>query len=239
MSKFIKEIDIPYYECDNEGILFPSSILKFLSEVAILHNEFNLSKQADNSGWMLNKWRLKIGEYPKGKDRITIETWVSKVDRFYVTREFRIYLRDIEIARASSLWIYMDINKRRPIRIKDSDLDPNSIIEDFNFDGFSRLDFDISNGENDTFFKLRRSDIDTNQHVNNVKYFDWILESIDENFYRENSLEEVEIEYKKELKYPEKVRIKLEGNLKNVKHIVTCQSQINVLSRTSWNKKNN
>ena len=94
MIKYNEKIKIPYYDTDRNHKLKPITILKYLGEISIVHN----SKSADinkmeslNFAWMLNRWKVRIDRYPDVKEKITIETWSSGVDRFYATREFLIY----------------------------------------------------------------------------------------------------------------------------------------------------
>jgi len=62
---------------------------------------------------------------------------------------------------------------------------------------FSSMDFDFKpNVAKD--FSVRRSDIDTNNHVNNKRYINWILETLPQNIYDNYMMESLDILYKKE-----------------------------------------
>lgn len=205
MAKYKKTFEIRYYEADKNKKATPLSILSYLGETSGAHTDsidFKLDKDKSlNYGWMLNRWRVEINRYPKVGERITIETWSSGVDRFYATREFIIYDEsNNEICRASTLWILVNMMKKRPIRIPDEFSQAMEPIDEKNFEEFYQF---RNNMEIEDYidFHVRRSDIDSNNHVNNTKYISWIVETIPEEIYENFYLYEFEIQYKKETKY--------------------------------------
>ena len=150
---------------------------------------------------MLNRWRVRIERYPSVGEKIKIETWISKIEKFYANREFIIYdEKDLEIGRASTLWIFIDLTKKKPIRITSEFYDGTQIIDMRAFEDFYKFDKDIEI-DNYIDFHIRRSDIDYNNHVNNTKYLSWMMESIPEEIYENYVLNEFEILYKKEILY--------------------------------------
>ena len=50
-------------------------------------------------------------------------------------------------------------------------------------------------------FRVRYLDIDSNQHVNNSKYFDWIINTLDFDFLKIYKVKRVQIKYEKEVEY--------------------------------------
>lgn len=205
MTKYNKEFKIPYYESDKYAKITPLSLLEYLGETSVSHNDdlgFDIERlKSLNYGWMLNRWRVRIDRYPSVGEKIKIETWISKIEKFYANREFIIYdEKDLEIGRASTLWIFIDMTKKKPIRITSEFYDGTKIIDSKAFDDFYKFDKDIEI-DNYIDFHIRRSDIDYNNHVNNTKYLSWMIEAIPENIYENYILNEFEILYKKETLY--------------------------------------
>lgn len=205
MTKYNKEFEIPYYESDKHGKITPLSLLEYLGEISVSHNDFlgfDIERlKSLNYGWMLNRWRVGVDRYPGVGEKIRIETWISKIEKFYANREFIIYdKKDIEIGRASTLWIFIDMTKKKPIRITSEFYDGTKIIDVKAFDDFYKFGKDI---EIDDYvdFHIRRSDIDYNNHVNNTKYLSWMIEAVPEEIYKNYILNEFEILYKKETLY--------------------------------------
>lgn len=203
IKRFSKEFEIHYYEVNKLQEATPITILNYLEDSAISNSAsvgygVNELKEID-AGWVLNRWYLKMDRYPKLGEKIIIETWPSSFERFYGNREFLIM--DVEgkiIGRAASIWIYFNIAKRRPMRIP---------VELGNAYGgeqskalsepFTYLDFDFAPDAVEEF-QVKRSDIDTNDHVNNKKYIDWIMESVPQEIYDNYKVVSLEIMYKKE-----------------------------------------
>lgn len=203
--RFSKTFDVHYYEIDKYQEATPVSILNYLEETAICHSEavgHGIGKLLEKDmGWILNRWKVNMVRYPKWNEKIRIETWPSSFERFYANREFRIFDDGgKEIGKASSLWIFINIVKKRPQRI------PCEIGEAYGvetariFDSFHDFKDAAHRGEGIDFY-VRRSDIDTNNHVNNTKYLEWMLESLPEEAQRNFILRDFEILYKKETTY--------------------------------------
>jgi medium-chain acyl-[acyl-carrier-protein] hydrolase len=211
-NTYKKEFEVRYSEVDNKQKITLVSLLKYMEEVAIGHSEsigFGINKLKDlGLAWILNKWNVEIDRYPSLDERIVLETWSSGFDKFYGTREFCI--RDVEgniICRASSLWILLNIERRRPARItEDIEIAYRSsfqrIMEIENYD-FKQ----VENYEDKREFDVRRRDIDTNNHVNNAVYVEWIVEAISEEIYENYLLVKLEIVYKKETAYGSSINV--------------------------------
>lgn len=241
---FIEEYKVPYYDSNIRGYASPESLLAYMGELATLHSDHvgldigNLRK--NNYGWMLHRWKVKINDYPLARDLIRIKTWASDFRKFYANREFKILDKDNrELVRASSVWIFLDMIRKRPIRVNDNiielyGIESGQIFEDF-YD--FNLEFDSKEGLE---FRVRKSDIDYNNHVNNVKYFQWMLEVLPKYIDEGYILKEFEILYKKEVGFGSLIKSSYSKKENNdqliVLHKVEEQGQIRAYGRTIWKK---
>lgn len=206
MSGFQKEYEVLYFQTGQNKEATPVSILHFLEDIAISHSEsvgLGIDRLLEERmGWVLNRWYVTMERYPKLGEKILLETWPSKFERFYANREFSI--RDTQgngLGKASSLWIFLNLDKKRPQRI------PSHFEEVYGVtaktaiaDPFNELPT-MTAVDGSTRFHVRRSDIDTNRHVNNTRYVEWMIEGIPEDLAREYQLTELEVIYKKETRY--------------------------------------
>ena len=248
MEKYYKEFIIPYYDCNKTGEIKIVSLLEYLVETSSLHSDYlGLGFKeliVNNYGWILSRWKLKIYNYPKAQEKIKISTWTSNFNKFYANREFSVYDENNNLlVKASTLWVFMDTNRKRPIRIPLDLYNNYKIIENKNFKEF--LNFTNKfNSDSAMDFRVRKNDIDYNNHVNNAKYINWILELIPLKVDEAYILEELDIFYKKEIKYDSMISSEISrGNLINGKleyyHEIYNKDVMNLTTnaRTIWRKK--
>lgn len=248
MGKFKKEFCIPFYDSNKFGNLSPVSIIRYLGETSEAHSEhqnIGLDElRKNNYGWILYRWKVKIDYYPSVKDKIIIETWTSSFYKFYAYREFLIYDSNMkEIGRARTLWIFIDTEKKRPIRIPKEFNGIYDILDERVFEGFWDLQDEIEISYT-LDFHVRKSDIDYNQHVNNSNYLEWITETISEEIEEEHFLSEFEILYKNETLYGETISSQRDEGTHDGDTIIFNHKIVNkedkkerTIARTIWKKR--
>jgi acyl-ACP thioesterase len=221
---FIKDYIVEFNDMDRYGELSSLALMYYMEETAFYHIEENYGYKKmlnDNKAWILNKWRVKMDKYPNYSEKFKIKTWGSYYKGFRAGRDFIIFDDNDEIlGKISSLWIYLDINAKRPRRI------PKEIIdlyydgnEDKNFNEFS--DFEKENKyEFSSKIKIRRSDIDVYNHVNNKVFVEWLEESVDDKIYSKYKLKEFELNYLKE--------INLIDNFAEIKSNIVNEEDLNI-----------
>lgn len=148
--------------------------------------------------WVLTKIKFKIISTPKKYQMVIVKTWPLKPNRLNYRREYSIENENGErLVVGSSEWVVIDSEKRK--FVSDPDLYPIK-------DGFNdELIFEEKLGRNGDFeisgtpYVINPSfcDLDINNHVNNTKYANYVLDAInpDENL----ELKVFQIEYKKEV----------------------------------------
>ena len=243
--KFTEEFKVPYYDTNIDGFATAQSLLAYMGEVATLHSDdvgLNIENlRKNNYGWMLNRWKVRINDYPAARDSVYVKTWASNFRKFYANREFSILDKhENELVSASSVWIFLDMIKKRPLRVTEDIINLYGVKGNMLFEEF--YDFNIPfKTERGLDFRVRKSDIDYNNHVNNVKYFQWMLESIPNCIDDEYLLKEFEIYYKKEVGLGSLINSSYsEINNKDrviLHHKIEEDSQIRAFGRTIWEKR--
>lgn len=181
---FEKKFELGFFEMNKFGEASPATVLTLLEETAaehcyaINHGLYDLIKQ--NIGWVLVSGVMQIDRYPKYRECITIRTWLSDYSTIKGTRENIIYDQQGKIiGRAKGLWVFYDILRKRPIRIFDEIKTKWSYNneESINYNIKEKITaLDTANYKKE--FKVRKHDVDMNQHVSNIMYLKWVLESI-------------------------------------------------------------
>lgn len=187
------------YEIDAGGRLSIPAIFNLLQDAASNH-AFELGVAisqllADNYTWVLSRIALKMTGYPAWRDTIQIATWPSGVQRVFALRDFDIRQNNRTIGSCVSAWIIIDAANRKPIR-------PTSFVEQLKplekkhvmENPLTKLPR-FQGAEIEHLFRVRYSDLDINQHVNNVSYIEWVLENIQSIEKNHRCLADLEINF--------------------------------------------
>jgi medium-chain acyl-[acyl-carrier-protein] hydrolase len=136
---------------------------------------------SSNLLWVLSRFYIEIEEYPKWTDRVTVETWPKGFDRLLALRDFELKNSSGKIcARATSGWIMVDSESKRP---RKADTFPELLAAinsrpavDRRFGKLAPISGTVKESE-ETEKTILHGDIDLNNHVNNVKYIEWIVDN--------------------------------------------------------------
>ncbi|WP_434799327.1 acyl-[acyl-carrier-protein] thioesterase [Terrisporobacter vanillatitrophus] len=207
------------------------AILAIMEDVSGLHSNYVgyglFQVETKRVGWMILDWKLKIIKRPKYNDKVIAETWSRGVKRIYAYRDFQI--KDEEgnvIAVATSRWILVDIDRRRPLRITEDianlyETEADKKVFEEEMEDVKYEDYIFKKD-----YYIQRRDIDINEHMHNLSYLDMAYEILPDEVYKNKVFHNVRIVYKKEIVYGEKVECYyLE---QDNKYVVTAKSNDNI-----------
>lgn len=232
MSIFTYNYRVKYSDISRNNKLTLKSLVAFLQEAAGAHSEqagFGVNNIPEtHRTWLLLNWKVKMIFHPHINEMLTINTWPRTMDKFYSYRDFEVFdSKNNLVAIASSKWIFVDTETKRIKKITPEVSEAYGGPVDKNvFETPFSDKIEIPNNLKLNFnYTIQRRDIDTNGHVNNLHYIDFALETLDEEIYAQNEFNNLEIEYKKEIKYKEKINCYY--SLKDDKHIITIKNEDN------------
>lgn len=184
---FDKQFELRYFEMNELGIATPAIMLALLEETAAEHcysidySLFDLFEK--NIGWVLFSGGLQMDRYPNYKEKITIRTWLSSYSTIKGYRENLILDEQQNIiGRAKGLWVFFDIEKRRPTPIFTDIKEKWSLFNESSIELNIKQKIEaVDQADYTGKFKVNRFDTDMNKHVNNIRYLQWVIESIPEN----------------------------------------------------------
>lgn len=184
ITLFSNKFKVRISELDSQGRVRLPALIEYLQETAASHAALlkfhNSDMMGYNLGWVLSKLYLELNSLiEQPGDSITVESWASGTNRIFANRDFRLLAASgEEIGRAASSWLVIDLNSRKltrsPTLFKEIEKIKRSPIITHNFATLPRPekhDFEKS-------FSAGYNQLDINQHVNNVRYVEWILETI-------------------------------------------------------------
>lgn len=203
------------------------ALLKIMEDVSGFHSASIgygvFAVESKRKAWMLLDWKMKVIKRPKYNDEIKAQTWSRGGDRLYAYRDFQIIDKEGNvIAIATSRWIFVDIDRRRPVRLTSELIDlyesePDKKVFDEDLEDIKCEDY-IFKKE----YYIQRRDIDINEHMHNLCYLDMAYEILPEDIYKTKVFDNVRIIYKKEIIYGEIVECYY--TVKDDKYIITAKT---------------
>jgi acyl-ACP thioesterase len=209
---FEKEFPIRYHELDCNGLLRPVSLLNCVQDAGGLHSaQLGVSiRDLRQRGltWVLSRVHLVVERYPHSDDVIRVCTWPSTREGLFSCREFEMRDKHDEIfSRATSSWAVLNLSTRRPVKLQECLPEYPLIDRRAVDDDFATLP-QFPDAPDDSFrelpFRVRRSDQDSNRHVNNTVYTDWALEAVPDEVAACH-LESLEVSFRAEVLYGDSV----------------------------------
>ena len=191
---------ISFFGGKNKNLANLVSIYNFMQESAENHIDalgFGVDVLKQNShAWILSKLALKIIDFPICKTQLNIKTWMSRITKVHAFRDFIITdVNNHKIAEAKSSWLCIDFKKKMLVnpglyvsdivlntKEKTKRVEISEIRKLYNFDYFNKI-------------IIQNSSPDINGYVNKVNYIQWLLGYIRLNFFNENMIQEIEINF--------------------------------------------
>ncbi|WVZ62758.1 hypothetical protein U9M48_012464 [Paspalum notatum var. saurae] len=211
------------YEIGPDRTATMETLMNLLQETALNHvmcsglagDGFGATRQMSLRKliWVVTRINIQVDKYSRWGDVVEIDTWVASSGKNGMRRDWIIRDRNTKnmIARGTSNWVMMNRETRRLSKIPEEVrqevlpfyLDRSIIIA---------ADADATTGGARKIEKLtdstaehirsglapRWSDMDVNQHVNNVKYIGWILESVPLDVLEDYHLTSITLDYRRE-----------------------------------------
>jgi acyl-ACP thioesterase len=204
-QSFKESHKISHYESDFNNLIRISSIFNYMQEAA--------SNHADSLGfgyedlkrrkvfWVLSRVKILMHRYLSGGEEIVIETWPREINRLFANRDFKFYLGKNEcIGVATTAWLVIDSSSFRPQR-------PDIFMESLHkFNIAPALPEQLDKIAEPSEKLLRNeivagyNDLDVNNHVNNVKYVEYILGCLSDRLLANKRIASMQINFLNETK---------------------------------------
>lgn len=188
---FILPLAVRSYEVTSTGHVSAATIFRYLEHVATLASAdrgFDSRWYVDRgAAWVVREMRVRFGRLPGIADELRMATWVSEFRRVQAQREYAVWLAGSGrlVARASARWAYVDRERGLPLRIPPEILGSISVLGH----AMPASSWPQSSGaapiEQATLSLTARGyESDTQQHINNCVYVDWLDEALRRSYVR-------------------------------------------------------
>jgi acyl-ACP thioesterase len=240
---FTKEFELRYFEMNKYGMASPATILTLLEETAADHcyaigySLYSLERR--NIGWVLISGSINMNRYPKYKETIKIQTWLSKYSLIKGYRENVIFDNaGYVIGKAKGIWAFYDIQNRRPAPVFEEIKTRWGIDPKVSTEIDTSLIIPAMDDSPEREFDVYRSDVDSNKHVNNIRYFHWLIESLPDEVLDGYLLETINAKFYSEAKYGEKIQVYVDSDLEKNTFMHTMKSKYDnklfAAAHTKW-----
>lgn len=236
VKKFEREYIIRSYECDKNNRLRLVTLMNIFQDMADSNAEqmgLGLTFCREHGlAWVGSNYKIVIEQLPQLHEKIKIVTWPAVEKKLGAIRDFMVVNEKGEtIIRATSQWILINFTKKRPVSLRDNIPDYNAIDERILAEEFNEKMTDLERIDCKAEFVARFDDIDINNHVNNAVYPLWASESVEKDFRENHMVQEVEIAFKKECHWGEKVLVETQISGSHTLHSIKSLTDERELAR--------
>ncbi|GKT02793.1 acyl-[acyl-carrier-protein] thioesterase [Furfurilactobacillus sp. WILCCON 0119] len=203
---------IEYYETDLTG----QTTLAMLINMLVLtsydqadHFGVGTDYMLENGqGWVIAQYEIDVTRLPRDHERVTLATEATSNNRYFAYRQF--FMRDEAgelLVHVKSICVVMDQAARKMVAI------PAAAIAPYESDEVKRIprlarptSIDEQMAVISQPYQVRYFDLDTNHHVNNAHYFDWMMDPLGEDFLTTHALAHVAIRFENEVRYGHEIK---------------------------------
>ncbi len=207
-----EQFKIASYQMDVKGNATLTSLAGIFQEIAGNHaheNGFGFKQMIKNGQiWVLTRLKIEIQKFPVWGQEIDVSTWIVNREKFFSRRDFQIHNSNNELlVSASSGWMLLDVQSKRPKLVDEIEMDIPMISDKLAVnDELLKIEA-LKSAETKTDYIVRFSDLDVNNHVNNVKYIRILLDSYSYNWRKAKTPSSFEINYLAEAAYDDYLEI--------------------------------
>ncbi len=170
-----------------------AGIVQYLQDCTLAHSESvgrGLAHVAETKrAWFLSGWQIEVIRFPVYQENVTVRTWPHDFKRMYGYRNFDIL--DSEgnrIVCTNSIWIFMDLAKMCPTKPTEEDMKGYELSDALEMNyaprKINQMTEEYRVNADYPEIVVRRSFLDSNNHVNNGRYVSEALDLIDKSDVR-------------------------------------------------------
>jgi acyl-ACP thioesterase len=158
--------------------------------------------------WVLSWAKFEFIDFPRFMDEIKIQTWGKKQFKIYSVRDYLLFnSKDEIICKGTSAWVLLDSKSLRPKILPKLFPDIKMLDSKNALSDLPQKIIPPAQSEVVYSTQIRYSDIDLNQHANNAKYVERMLDCFDQEFHNEHTLKSLTVSFSSETKYGDQIQL--------------------------------
>ncbi|WP_353989324.1 acyl-ACP thioesterase domain-containing protein [Pediococcus argentinicus] len=208
-KKFTEKHRITYYEGDQTG----KATIPMLMNIMILASEdqseaLNVGSDVVDPtglGWVVTQYVINVKRLPSIDEIVEVGTEAVNHNDYFCQRDFWISDENgEEIVRVTSIFVLMNRTTRKMSKLLPEVIGPYESEPVKRIVRLPKVAATDSEPIFDQKYAVRYFDIDANHHVNNARYFEWMLNTVDDQWLTEEFPVMINIRYHREVQ-PEQI----------------------------------
>lgn len=227
------------FDLDANGRLSLTALIRHLQEVADLHVEPLRLRLADvrrdGRQWLMTDFTVELDRAVEAGEPFVVETFVAAGGKgVRAPRDWRV--RDAagaEIGRAKSTWVLLDRESKRPVALAPGTFEPEEPVE---LRHPREAHAPLEPEARETGVTVGWADLDLNDHANHVRYFEWMIGTLPEEWVRGGQVRHFDIRFQREapLGMTLRARASLDAGGVARHEMVDAAGQVYARGRSRW-----
>jgi medium-chain acyl-[acyl-carrier-protein] hydrolase len=232
--------EIAYYECDiNQNMTMPELISVAVKVSSDQSDALGIGTDDINKTgitWVIVETHVDITRFPKLGEVVTFSTEATSFNKFFCYRDF--WVKDAagrELVKISMSFVLMDLIKRKITTVSEELMAPFESRITKKIKRWPKIERIAEADEKP--YRVRFFDLDSNKHVNNAKYFYWMIDSLDYDFLTKYEVKTVTIKFDKEIEYGHLINSRVEvlpGGEPETRHEIMLGAELCCEANITW-----
>lgn len=212
-----KDCEIHFGFIDNRGISRPSCFFELAQDVATLHaHQLGLGREDIGALWVLSRMKIELSRPLYPYEILTVQTWCAGIKGATWLRSFRFLVGKEAVGSAISSWVVLDQNTHRILR-------PSTIAQAQKYMALAPNAAAVPGKlacprlKEHHLHTVCYSDLDVNNHVNNVKIVDILSDGLDLNL-SDQFVSSLQVNYTAESRFGDQIRV-MTGNDGDIRYV--------------------
>lgn len=204
---FCRDYSFRYSDIDYKEEVKLSTVIDMLQDISIIHSEavgYPRDRLISMSiAWLLLGWRIKFIEPLDKNKSVEVRTGIMSVRKYEASRKYEIIQDGVCRISATAVWFTVNTDKMRVMRAPEEIYAAYDCVNEAD----NGIEFIKLRGKEElevvAELEVEQRDIDTNNHMNNVKSVEVALDYLP----KAERISELQITYRKSLYAKEKIKI--------------------------------
>ena len=217
IDHFEKTYEIHFGQIDNRGVARPSAVFELAQDAATVHAyHIGIGREDISALWVLSRMKTELARPLLPYEKLTVQTWCAGIKGASWLRSFRFLVGGEPVGAAISSWVVLDQETHRIIR-------PTAIAQAEKYLALTPSAAMIPGKlacaalREHHIHPVCYSDLDVNNHLNNVKIVDILSDGLDLNLGGQ-FVSALQVNYTAESRFGDRLRV-LTGEEDGVRYV--------------------